>query len=106
LHSGSRLVAVGPGTWWENPDQEARLLQCRCAEAGWTLEVPSAAMGRWRWFSGADASRRAQLEKAWADPATAERYTPARAEMGPNGSAWFPSLGGCVLLLEDVGEAP
>jgi len=70
LHSGSRLVAVAPGTWWENPDQEARLLQRRCAEAGWTLEIPSAAMGRWRWFSGSDASRRSQLERAWADPAT------------------------------------
>jgi len=63
-------VAVAPGTWWENSDQEVRLLQGRCADAGWTLEVPAAAMGRWRWFSGADTSRRAQLERAWADPAT------------------------------------
>ena len=37
LHSDSRLVAVAPGTWWENPDQESRLLEHRCAEAGWTL---------------------------------------------------------------------
>jgi len=100
LHSGSRLVAVAPGTWWENPDQEARLLQRRCAEAGWILEVPAAAMERWRWFSGAGASQRAQLERTWADPVPAERYTPARAEMRPNGSAWFASLVGCVLLLE------
>jgi len=70
LRQGSRLVAVAPGTWWENADQEARQLQRRCEEAGWTLEVPAAAMGRWRWFSGSDASRRAQLERAWADPAT------------------------------------
>jgi len=70
LRPGSRLVAVAPGTWWENAEQEARELQRRCGEAGWTLEVPAAAMGRWQWFSGADASRRTQLEKAWADPAT------------------------------------
>lgn len=128
-------------------------------------------MGRWRWFYGADASRRAQLEKAWADPATdavlcmaggwgsarileaavgalppvlsgswgspmpvrcswprsgavaAEWYTPVRAEDAAQwqrlvsllrveplspliGTPWFPSLVGCVLLLEDVGEAP
>ena len=70
LRQGSRLVAVAPGTWWENAEQEATELQRRCGEAGWTLEVPAAAMGRWQWFSGADASRRAQLERAWADPAT------------------------------------
>jgi len=195
LQAGSRLVAVAPGTWWENPDQEARLLQRRCAEAGWTLEVPAAATGRWRWFSGTDASRRAQLERAWADPATdavlcvaggwgsarileagwrpsarplwlvgfsdasalllalvragnggavhgsvggdaaqwqrlvsllrAEPLPPLVGEgwvagvaTGPLvvsnltvatsliGTPWFPSLKGCVLLLEDVGEAP
>jgi len=70
LRQGSRLVAVAPGSWWENAEQEATVLQRRCAEAGWTLEVPAAAMGRWQWFSGTDSSRRAQLERAWADPAT------------------------------------
>jgi len=70
LRPGSRLVALAPGTWWENPGPEARELQSRCAAAGWNLVVPPEAMGRWRWFSAADASRRAQLDRAWADPAT------------------------------------
>lgn len=195
LRAGSRLVAVAPGTWWENSDQEARLLQRRCAEAGWSLEVPEAARGRWQWFSGSDQSRRAQLERAWADPLTdavlcvaggwgsarileagwrpssrplwlvgfsdasalllalvraghggavhgssggdaaqwerlvsllrGEHPPPlagqgwvAGVAMGPLvvtnltvataliGTPWFPSLVGCVLVLEDVGEAP
>ena len=42
----------------------------RCAEAGWTLEVHAAAVGPLRWFSGTDASPRAQVERAWADRAT------------------------------------
>ena len=195
LRLGSRLVAVAPGTWWENPDQEAQLLQRRCAEVGWSLEVSAAAMGRWRWFSGSDRSRWTQLQRAWADPATdavrcvaggwgsariledgwrpsarslwlvgfsdvsalllaqlkaghggavhgstggdaeqwrrlvqllrGEPLPPLAGEgwvagvvTGPLvvtnltvatsliGTPWFPSLGGCVLVLEDVGEAP
>jgi muramoyltetrapeptide carboxypeptidase len=68
LRPGSRLVAVAPGTWWESPQQEAERLRLRCAAEGWTLVIPPEATGRWRWFSGPDASRRTQLERAWADP--------------------------------------
>jgi muramoyltetrapeptide carboxypeptidase len=60
-------MAFVPGSWWDNPSPEAELLQRRCAQAGWTLEWPAASRGRWRWFSGTDAQRRAELERARAD---------------------------------------
>ena len=129
-------MAVAPGTWWENPGQEARLSQRRCADAGWTLEVPAAAMGRWRRFSGADTSRRAQSVHAstggdaaqWQRLVSLLRGEPLPPLVGEGwvsgvatgplvvcnltvatsliGTPWFPSLVGSVLLLEDVGEAP
>ncbi len=71
LGPGSRLVAIAPGSWWENPAEDAALLHKRCAAEGWHLEVPPAASRRWRWYSGTDLDRRAELERAWADPATA-----------------------------------
>jgi len=70
LGPGSRLVALAPGTWWENPLSEAERLHQRFTAAGWTLEVPGAAMGRWRWFSGSDRDRLRQWELASADRRT------------------------------------
>lgn len=70
LGPGSRIVAVTPGTWWENPNEDSERLRRRCAAEGWELVVPADALSRWRWFSGSDSSRRAQLERAWADRAT------------------------------------
>ena len=71
LRSGSRLLAVAPGTWWEDAPSEAARLQRLFAAAGWSLEVPAAAMGRWRWFSAADRDRLEQLQRGWRDPALA-----------------------------------
>ncbi len=71
LGPGSRLVALAPGTWWENPLGEAELLQQRFRAAGWSLRVPEAAMGRWRWFSASDRERLRQWELASSDPHTA-----------------------------------
>jgi muramoyltetrapeptide carboxypeptidase len=70
LGPGSRLVALVPGTWWENPQSEAERLRQRFTAAGWSLEVPGAAMARWRWFSGTDRDRLRQWELASADPGT------------------------------------
>jgi len=195
LRAGSRIVAVAPGTWWENPGEELLLLRQRCQAEGWLLEVPSATTGRWRWFSDTDAGRRRALDRAWTDPAVdaivcvaggwgsarileqgwrptarplwmvgfsdasalllaqlaagtggavhassggdplqwqrlvrllrREPLDPLQGEGWGGGSAsgplvvtnltvataligtpWFPSLAGCVLVLEDVGEAP
>jgi muramoyltetrapeptide carboxypeptidase len=64
-------VALAPGTWWENPQSEAELLRQRFIAAGWTLRVPEAAMGRWRWFSASDRERLRQWELASSDPRTA-----------------------------------
>jgi muramoyltetrapeptide carboxypeptidase len=71
LGPGSRLVALAPGTWWENAQSEAKLLGQRYASAGWTLQVPEEAMGRWRWFSASDRDRLRQWERASSDPRTA-----------------------------------
>lgn len=71
LAPGSRLVALAPGTWWENSSGEADRLQRRFSGAGWTLQVPEAAMGRWRWFSASDRERLRQWTLASSDPRTA-----------------------------------
>jgi muramoyltetrapeptide carboxypeptidase len=68
LRSGSRLVAFAPGTWWENPQAEAARLRRQFAGAGWSLAIPEAVMGRWRWFSASDGDRLAQWRRASADP--------------------------------------
>ncbi|MEB3335691.1 MAG: LD-carboxypeptidase [Cyanobacteriota bacterium] len=71
LTPGSEVMAIAPGTWWENPQQEAAQWRARFAAAGWTLTVPAAIQGRWRWFSEPDADRLARLTRAMADPSLA-----------------------------------
>ncbi|MEB3322832.1 MAG: LD-carboxypeptidase [Synechococcaceae cyanobacterium] len=195
LAAGSRVVAVAPGTWWEEPEREAGDLRARFTAAGWTLQIPEETMGRWRWFSASDRERLRQWQQASADPSVAAvaavaggwgsarlleiGWQPARRPLwlvgfsdvsalllaqfaaglggavhgglggdpaawnrlvallrgqpvaplmgagwrpgvasGPLvvtnltvathliGTRWFPDLRGCVLVLEDVGEAP
>lgn len=71
LANGSEVMAIAPGTWWENPGQEAEELRRRFAAAGWRLTVPAAIQGRWRWFSEPDGQRLRRLQQAMADPAVA-----------------------------------
>lgn len=71
LKAGSRVVAVAPGTWWDDATREAEMLRGRFATAGWTLEVPRAIQGRWRWFSEPDGDRLQRLTAAMSDPAVA-----------------------------------
>lgn len=71
LSEGSSVVAIAPGTWWENPEQEADQLRARFASAGWRLTIPAALQGRWRWFSEADGQRLRRLQDAMADPSVA-----------------------------------
>jgi muramoyltetrapeptide carboxypeptidase len=71
LGPGSQVMALAPGTWWENAQQEAEALRGRFASAGWTLTVPAAIQGRWRWFSEPDEERLRRLTRAMADPAVA-----------------------------------
>lgn len=71
LGPGSQVMAMAPGTWWENAQQEAEALRARFAAAGWTLTVPAAIQGRWRWFSEPDEARLRRLTRAMADPAVA-----------------------------------
>jgi len=68
LRPGSRVLAIAPGTWWEDATTEGLRLQQRFAAAGWSLEIPSATAGRWRWFSASDSERLKLLQRAWADP--------------------------------------
>ncbi len=67
LRRGSRLRAVNPGTWID-PETDLTPLIQRCAVEGWHLEVPPSVMGQWRYFSGQDHERVAELEAAWSDP--------------------------------------
>ena len=195
LGPGSRVLAIAPGTWWDDAAREAELLRRRFAAAGWSLTVPPAIQGRWRWFSEPDAERLRRLRQAMEDPAVDAvvsvaggwgsarllergwrppsqprwlvgfsdasalllaqaaagvgggvhgslggdgepwdrlqrllRGEPVAALQGQGwrsgqavgplvvtnltvatsliGTPWFPSLAGCVLVLEDVGEAP
>jgi muramoyltetrapeptide carboxypeptidase len=69
LARGSRVMAIAPGTWWENPLPEADELRLRFAAAGWDLLVPAGIQGRWRWFSEPDPQRLRRLQQAMADPA-------------------------------------
>jgi muramoyltetrapeptide carboxypeptidase len=73
LGSGSRVAAVAPGTWWEDPDAEALRLAERLRGAGWQLERRSSlrAAQRWRWFSAPDAQRLEALDRALRDPTIA-----------------------------------
>ncbi|MEB3200045.1 MAG: LD-carboxypeptidase [Synechococcaceae cyanobacterium] len=64
LRPGSRIAAVSPGTWWEEPQREEARLRARLASQGWRLQGAEEAAGRWRWFSAPDAQRRRHLE--WA----------------------------------------
>jgi muramoyltetrapeptide carboxypeptidase len=63
------VVAIAPGTWWENPGQEGEALRERFAAEGWELRIPPAAMGRWHWFSASDRDRLQQWRLASGDPA-------------------------------------
>jgi len=67
LGQGSRLRALNPGTWID-PSTDFSPLVERCAQQGWTLEIPETVRGQWQWFSGTDAQRRDALEQAWRDP--------------------------------------
>jgi len=71
LVRGSQVMAIAPGTWWENGQQEGVALRARFAAAGWSLTVPAAIQGRWRWFSEPDGERLRRLTQAMADPAVA-----------------------------------
>lgn len=64
-------MAIAPGTWWEDPQRQAESLRGRFAAAGWTLTVPAAIQGRWRWFSEPDGERLRRLAQAMTDPAVA-----------------------------------
>ncbi|MEA5422944.1 S66 peptidase family protein [Synechococcus sp. CCY9202] len=67
LTAGSRLVAIAPGTWWEDPESEQTSLEARIASAGWELLVPPATRLRWHWFSGTDRQRCLAWEQAIGD---------------------------------------
>ena len=67
LRPGARLRAVNPGTWLD-PDNDLSALISSCEAEGWQLEVPASVKGQWRYFSGSDADRLADLRAAWADP--------------------------------------
>lgn len=71
LVRGSQVVAIAPGTWWENAPREAEVLRARFASAGWSLTVPPAIQGRWRWFSEPDGQRLRRLREAMDDPSVA-----------------------------------
>lgn len=71
LTPGSHVMAIAPGTWWEEAPQEAQRLRAQFAAAGWQLTVPMGIQGRWRWFSEADRQRLQRLEQAMADPGVA-----------------------------------
>ena len=67
LRPGACLRVVNPGTWMD-PETDLTQLQQRCAAQGWHLELPSSIFRQWRYFSGRDKERLADLETAWRDP--------------------------------------
>lgn len=71
LGPGSQVLAVAPGTWWENAAEEAERLRLRVEAAGWRLLVPAITQGRWRWFSAPDRQRGELLAWGLNDPAVA-----------------------------------
>jgi muramoyltetrapeptide carboxypeptidase len=91
LRQGSRVAAVAPGTWWEDPEAERLRLQQRLSQAGWELDRGSArsAGQRWRWFSAPDGARLQALEAALRDPTIAAVFCVA----GGWGSARLLELG-------------
>ncbi len=83
------MVAFAPGSWWENAAEGAERLRQRCAQAGWSLEVPRSATERWHWFAGSDHQRRAAWEAACRDPGVAAVF----CVMGGWGSARVLEVG-------------
>lgn len=67
LRRGARLRAVNPGTWMD-PNADLQPLIERCARQGWHLEIPESVKRQWRYFSGRDSDRVADLTAAWNDP--------------------------------------
>ena len=67
LRPGARIRAVNPGTWMD-PETDLQPLLERCAEQKWHLEIPAAVARQWRYFSGTDQERVADLTAAWNDP--------------------------------------
>ena len=67
LRRGSRLRALNPGTWMD-PEMDFAPLIERCAAEGWMLEIPDTVRRQWRYFSGTDQQRVAELNAAWNDP--------------------------------------
>ena len=67
LRPGARIRAVNPGTWMD-PETDLQPLLERCAEQKWHLEIPAAVTRQWRYFSGTDQERVADLTAAWNDP--------------------------------------
>ena len=51
-----------------DPQTDLTQLRSRCAAEGWQLEVPPSVLRQWRYFSGRDRERVADLQDAWADP--------------------------------------
>lgn len=66
LKPGARLRAVNPGTWMD-PDTDFDDLIDRCAKQGWQLQIPDSVRRQWRYFSGTDQERVADLQEAWSD---------------------------------------
>lgn len=67
LRPGACLRAVNPGTWMD-PETDFTQLKQRCAAEGWRLDLPPSLFRQWRYFSGRDEERLADLEAAWRDP--------------------------------------
>ena len=51
-----------------DPEMDFAPLIERCAAEGWVLEIPDNVRRQWRYFSGTDQQRVAELNAAWNDP--------------------------------------
>ena len=51
-----------------DPEMDFTPLIERCAAEGWVLEIPDTVRRQWRYFSGTDQQRVAELNAAWNDP--------------------------------------
>lgn len=69
LAAGSTIVAIAPGTWWDDAGAQSSLLLQRLESNHWRLRDPAPAMGRWRWFSAPDQERLARLDAAFRERA-------------------------------------